>query len=179
MKLVETDTEGPEPAQPSAAPRPEHRRVAVSFFLTAFVLIATVVTVYALFPERHNALLTRAMEVHRENEPDIVKPSMRELAAWSAGVLGNNVPWPEDGGFEILGVRRVSVLRRAAAVVYYRVGKDRVTLMAQRARDTPPRKYRRREDGLMAVSWRRGKWTFIAVGPVETIGSWGAVFKVP
>lgn len=178
MKLVETDTEGPEPVAVTTPPRPEHRRVAVSFFLTAFVLVATVVTVYALFPERHNALLTRSIEVHQENKPDIPALTASEVAAWSAGLLGNGVPWPE-GDFKILGVRRVRVLNRNVAAVHYEAGPDRVTILAQRARDTPPRKHRRRTGDLMAVSWRKGRWTLIAVGPAETIGTWGAAFGVP
>lgn len=183
MKLVETDiphgdeevSEAPRP------PRPERRRVYVSLALTLSVLVATVTAVYVAFPKRDNELLTEAIDTHRAGgELDLERPSTGELKAWTVGAVGEMVPWPEPTAeVTLLGTRRIRVLKRPVAVVLYRVGKDEVTYMAMRARDAPPRKYRREDDGDLAVSWRRGPWTLVAVGPAATQAQWRKGLDVP
>jgi len=68
MKLVEAESTGPVEGDAALVtpPRPPHRRVSVSLLFTLTVLIGTVVTIYAVFPARHNLLLTQAIARHRE-----------------------------------------------------------------------------------------------------------------
>jgi hypothetical protein len=182
MKLVETDSphgdeEVPEVPRP---PRPERRRVYVSLALTLTVLVATVAAVYVAFPKRDNELLNAAMEAHREGGPfEIENPSSPELVAWSVGVVGHKVPWPDEQGLEIVGTRRLRVLRQPAALVRYRADRDEVSLLVLRARDAPPRTYRRAEGDDLAVSWRRGPWTFVVVGSAAHAEQWSRRFGVP
>jgi len=182
MKLVETDIphgdeEVPEVPRP---PRPERRRVYVSLALTLTVLAATVLAVYFAFPKRDNELLHAALEAHREGGPfELEHPSATELAAWSVGVVGHKVPWPSGPDLEVVGTRRLAVLRRAAALVRYRAGGGEVTVMVARARDAPPRRYRRTDGAELAVSWRRGPWTFVVVGESARAETWRRRFGVP
>jgi hypothetical protein len=186
MKLVETDSEGPldrrDPDADSATPpRPEHRRVSVSLLLTASVLVGTVVAVYAIFPARHNVLMTRSLEVHRE-PPEFVhrEPTHAELRAWGLGFLDRPAPWPEPRpGVSIMGVASISVLNQAAAVVRYRAWGSEVTLVVQRARSVPPRTYRRWDGDEYVVSWHKGKWTLVAVGPAADAGAWTELVGAP
>lgn len=183
MKLIETeiehetdDEEGP-PPQP-APPRPEHRRVYVSLLLTFSVLVATVVAIYAVFPKRDNELVEEAIAAHRDpGASELTAPSAAELDAWTLGVLGQ-VPWPDVEG-DILGARSLTVLQRKVALVRYRIGGDVVSLLAARARDAPPRTHRRREGELYAVSWRRGRFTLVAVGPASSARRWSAALGAP
>jgi hypothetical protein len=182
MKLVETDSPhgDEEVAEVPRPPRPERRRVYVSLALTMTVLVATVAAVYFAFPKRDNELLHAAVEAHREGGPyELERPSAAELSAWSVGVVGHRVPWPEAGGLEVVGTRRLNVLKRPAALARYRVGQDEATVMVLRARDAPPRKYRRAEGDELAVSWRRGPWTFVVVGPAGRADEWRARLGVP
>jgi hypothetical protein len=183
MRLVETDIPhgDEEVAEVPRPPRPEHRRVYVSLAVTLSVLVATVAAVYLAFPERHNELLTDALEAHRADGPfELDRPSRAELMAWSVGVVGKKAPWPpEGGGLEALGTRRLKILRRPAALVRYRLGRDEISLLVTRATDAPPRKHSRVEDGDLAESWRRGAWTFVAVGPAAHARVWKARFGVP
>jgi hypothetical protein len=182
MKLVETDIphgdeEVPEVPRP---PRPERRRVYVSLALTLTVLAATVLAVYFAFPKRDNELLNAALEAHREGGPyELDHPSAAELAAWSVGVVGHKVPWPEAPGLEIVGTRRLQILKRAAALIRYRAGQDEVTLMVLRARDAPPRRLRRTDGAELAISWRRGPWTFVVVGEAAHVSAWQKPFGAP
>lgn len=182
MKLVETDSphgdeEVPEVPRP---PRPERRRVYVSLLLTGTVLAATVGAIYVVFPKRDNELLNLALEAHREGGPyELVKPSPKEMVAWTVGVVGDRVPWPEAAGMEIVGTRRLRLMRRSVALARYRIGQDEVTLMVLRARDAPPRKYHRADGDEVVVSWRRGAWTFIVVGPASHADQWRRGFGVP
>ena len=180
MKLVETDiphgdeevSEAPRP------PRPERRRVYVSLALTLGVLAATVCAVYVAFPKRDNELLTEALEAHRQAGPfQLEKPSAAELKAWTVGVVGGSVPWPRD--LEVIGTWQIRILRRPAALLRFAVEGDEVTLMAIRAWDAPPRKYRRHDGDELAVSWRRGPWTLVAVGPAAQADRWKAALHVP
>ena len=183
MKLVETDIPhgDEEVAEVPRPPRPEHRRVYVSLAVTLTVLVATVAAVYLAFPERHNELLTEALEAHQQDGPfEIEHPSRAELIAWSVGVIGKKAPWPTQGpGLEALGTRRLTILRRPAALVRYRIGGEEISLLVIRATDAPPRTHRRTEDGQLAESWRRGPWTFVAVGPARSASSWKGRFGVP
>lgn len=180
MKLVEPeiphgDEEVPEIPRP---PRPEHRRVYVSLALTLGVLAATVAAVYLAFPARNNELVTEALEAHRRRGPfQLDKPSPAELKAWTVGVVGGSVPWPSD--LEVIGTWQIRILRRPAALVRFLIGGEEVTLMAMRAWDAPPRKYRRHDGDELAVSWRRGPWTLVAVGPADKADRWKAPLHVP
>jgi hypothetical protein len=180
MKLVETDSphgdeEVPEVPRP---PRPERRRVYVSLLVTLGVLAATVVAVYLAFPKRNNELVTAALEAHRAGGPyQMERPTPPELKAWTVGVVGGAVPWP--AGPEVVGTWQIRILRRPAALVRFAVGGQEVTLMAMRAWDAPPRKYRRRDGDELAISWRRGPWTLVAVGPAAEEARWKASLDVP
>jgi anti-sigma factor RsiW len=183
MKLVETelphgDEEVPDVPRP---PRPPRRRVYVSLVLTTSVLIATVAAIYIAFPKRDNELLTAALEVHQTTDPmQLEHPTGAELTAWTVGALGEPVPWPASSDeIKIIGTRRMKVLRKPVAIVVYEVGTATVSFLALRAYDAPPRKYRREEDGALAVSWRHGPWTFVAVGPAGGAGEWRARLGVP
>lgn len=179
MKLIETDSPhgDEEVAEVPRPPRPERRRVYVSLALTGGVLAATVVAIYLLFPKRDNEALTEALEAHRSaGRYQLEKPTKAELAAWTVGVVGDQVPWPD---VEVVGTWQIRILRRPAALVRYRVGTDEVTLMAMRAWDAPPRKYRRVDGAELAVSWRRGRWTLIAIGPASSAERWKEPLHVP
>jgi len=183
MKLVETDIphgdeEVPEVPRP---PRPEHRRVYVSLAVTLTVLVTTVVAVYVAFPKRDNALLTAALDAHGRGGPlQLESPTRDELNAWTVGVVGGEVPWPEEGeGRRVIGTWKVEVLRRPAAVVRYEVSGVPVTMVALRAWDAPPRTYRREDGDQLAVSWRRGPWTLVAVGPADDAARWKPQVAAP
>jgi len=188
MKLIEAETTGPgeetdvEPPPRPRPPRPEKRRVSVSLVLTLLVLVGTVVAVYLLVPARHNALIETGLRLHREDDPDLelARPSEAELVAWGVAVLGKDVPWPRPGGdLSVEGVQTTSVLNWRAAVIRYRIGDDRVTLLAQRNRTAVPRTTHRRDGDLLAVSWRHKKWTFVAVGPADHFDRWGPRVEAP
>lgn len=185
MKLVETDRHGPpgvdDGSETITPPRPEHRRVSISLVLTALVLVGTVATVYLVFPERHNLLMTRALEAHREvPEFQLERPSEAELKAWSIALLDRRVPWPSlDQGLEVIGAGSLSVLNRRAALARYRVSTDDITLVVQAAREVPPRKHRRINGDEYVVSWRKGRWTFVAVGPAGTVDNWKSRLGAP
>ena len=180
MKLVETDSPhgDEEVAEVPRPPRPERRRVYVSLALTLGVLAATVVAVYVAFPARNNELLTEAVEAHRQPGPfQLERPSPAELKAWTVGVVGGSVPWPGD--LQVIGTWQIRILRRPAALVRFAVGTQEVTLMAMRAWDAPPRKYRRHDGDELAISWRRGPWTLVVVGPADEEQRWKASLHVP
>ena len=99
MKLVEAESTGPVEGDDALVtpPRPPHRRVSVSLLFTLTVLIGTVVTIYAMFPARHNLLMTEALALHREPPAwDLNAPSGDEARGWLIGVVGNNPPMPAD-----------------------------------------------------------------------------------
>ena len=187
MKLVEADTRGPEDeieieedGHPSP-PRPERRRVSVSLIFTLLVLVATVVTIYVVFPARHNALMETALDAHQQTDwkPDLDHPGPAELHAWGLALLGVPVPWPKAGAdLQIVGASATKLLNRPAAIVRYRIGDQRVTVLVQRPREPIPRTLRRHENGLLCVTWRRGKLSFTAVGP-EDADHWRTILHAP
>jgi hypothetical protein len=144
------------------------------------VLVATVVAVYTILPSRHNEVLTVAISTHRDGfEVEMKSPTMAELKAWSTGVLGSTPPWPDmDDAVSIESVGSVRILRRTVAVTKLKVGEEAVMLLALRARDVLPRKRKRTDEDLWARSWRKGRWTFVAVGPVASKESWSKALGV-
>ncbi|HET6611924.1 MAG TPA: hypothetical protein VFG83_08055 [Kofleriaceae bacterium] len=177
MKLVETDIpragDGDSGARP-LPPRPERRRVAVSLILTLAVLVTTVILVYVIFPERHDALMTAAIAAHQDAASlDIRDPDPEQIEAWTKAALGGGVPWPAPGQtLRIAGLRSLTILGRPAALVRYEAGDQPLSLLVQRARDATPRTRRRRSDELFAVSWRKGAFRFVAVGPAKSYRTW-------
>jgi hypothetical protein len=185
MKLVEADAEGPQVAEDEAPrptpPRPERRRVVVSLGFTVAVLLGTVVTIYAVFPARHNYLATAATDAHHETAAwQVAQPTVDELRAWFAGALGDEVPLPDAASdVAVVGVRRVELLNRLAAVVRYQIGGSDVTMVIQRARDPAARRVSRTEGDDHVESWRTGKWSIAAVGPAATAPAWGPRVGAP
>ena len=176
MKLVDAeitqDIEGaPDIPRP---PRPARRRVYTSLLVTLTVLIGTVAIIYAVFPNRNNELLTWAVQAHLDtSEPDLVSPSGTEIRAWSQGIFGESVPWPEvDASLVPISAKVVRVFKRDLALVRYQFGDAVVSMSFWRARDAPPRTLRRSEDGLYIVSWRRKRFTCIAIGPEAGKEAW-------
>jgi hypothetical protein len=184
MKLVEADAEGPQIAESDVArptpPRPERRRVVVSLGFTLAVLIGTVVTIYTVFPERHDHLATAALESHRAGDTDwqLEAPGAAELRGWTLALLEQAPPLPALGDdLSVLGARPVELLKRPAAVIRYRIGSDEVTLVVQRTR-IEHRAERQDGDELVTV-WQRGAWTYGAVGPHATRSSWAPRVGAP
>lgn len=184
MRLVEADTEGPRDdidAEAPTPPRPEHRRVSRSLIFTLVVLTSIVATVYVVFPERHNALMSVVIEADSEEvDFEIANPTRAELVAWSVALLGKDVPWPEHrDDVELVGVKSLRILRRPVALVRYRIAGQRVTVLVQRPRDAVPRKHWRRVDGKLAISWRAHRFTMTAIGPAESADNWGGYLGAP
>jgi hypothetical protein len=184
MKLVEAESTGPVEGDAALVtpPRLPHRRVSVSLLFTLTVLVGTVVTIYVMFPARHNVLMTEAIAYHREANPtwDLVAPNPAELRAWVIGVVGKDVPLPGEGTpvtVTILGARRLGILNRAAAVIRVRIGGDEVTYLVQHARGIAPDRSERQDGTLRAVAWRKGTLTLVAVGDDATAASWRAAFR--
>jgi hypothetical protein len=178
MKLVEADAEGPQVAEDEAPrptpPRPERRRVMVSLGFTVAVLLGTVVTIYAVFPARHNYLATAAIDAHHEVATwQVAQPTTDMLRVWALGILGDEVPLPAAApDLVVVGARRIELLNRPAAVVRYQIGGSDVTMVIQRARDPAARRVSRTEGGDHVESWRTGKWSIAAAGPDATAAAW-------
>lgn len=175
MHLVEAEAIGPiESDEPRVTPpRPLHRRVSVSLLFTLSVLIGTVVTIYTVLPAREDVLAMEAAHYHREASSswDLEAPTPRELRAWAIGVVGKGVPLPAEAA-TIVGARRIDVLRRPAALVGLQVGADRVTYLVQNSRGIAPARVDHDDGDLRMVAWRRGTYTFVAVGPRATMPAW-------
>ncbi len=179
MKLVEAEETGPVEGEEAVVtpPRPPHRRVSVSLLFTLTVLVGTVVTIYLVFPARHNVLLTDAIEYHRQPEQvwDLAAPSAAELHAWAIGVVGKDAPVPEA---QVIGARRVTIFDRHAALVRFKLGSDEVTYLLQRARGIAPDHTERVDDDLRAIEWRHGPFACVAVGSDATSKTWRSAFKI-
>lgn len=184
MKLVEAESTGPVEGDDALVtpPRPPHRRVSVSLLFTLTVLIGTVVTIYAMFPARDNALVTEAVARHRETNPtwDLVPLDPDVLRAWAIGVVGKDAPLPGEGTTvtpSVVGVRRLTILGRAAALVRLRIGGDDVTYLVQHRRGAEPERSERRDGPLRAIAWRKGPFAIVAVGADATAASWRQAFR--
>jgi hypothetical protein len=179
MKLVEAESTGPVEGEDPVVtpPRPPHRRVSVSFLFTLTILVGTVVAIYKVFPARHNVLVTEAIE--RDREPpaawDLVAPSAADLRLWALGVGGKDMPLP-DASVTIIGVRRLELADRGAALIRGRVGNDEITYLVQRARGIFP-DLERDEGDLRAVAWLKGPFACVAVGPAASARTWLPAFK--
>jgi hypothetical protein len=191
MKLVEAESTGPVEGDAALVtpPRPPHRRVSVSLVFTLTVLVGTVVTIYAMFPARHNLLMTEAIARHQDLGAagaagaawDLVSPTRDALRAWMIGAIGKDAPLPGEGA-TVIGARQLDILNRAAALIRLRIGDDEVTYLVQRARGIAPEGAERVERGetgaaLRAVAWRRGRFTVVAVGADATAARWRAVLR--
>src|SRR5262249_35064659 len=134
----------------------------------------TVVAIYLVFPARHNVLLTEAIAQHgREQAWDLAGPTLAELRAWSIAVVGPGAPLPAVAP---VGARDVEILDRRAAVMRVAVGGDEVTYLVQHARGIGPARTERVEGDLLAIAWRRGKFSCVVVGPKATSKAWLAPF---
>jgi len=179
MKLVEAEAEGPIEGEDAVVtpPRPPHRRVSISLLFTLTVLIGTVVAIYLVFPARHNVLLTEAIAQHqREQAWDLATPSLAELRAWSIAVVGKDAPLP---AVTPVGARDLEILDRRAALMRIAVDGDEVTYLVQHARGIAPARTVRTDGDLLAVAWRRGKFSCVVVGPKATSKAWLAPFAAP
>ena len=175
MHLVEPEEVGPiEGDDPRITPpRPPHRRVSVSLVFTLSMLVAVVATIYLVLPARHNALATVAIEQHRAQDLawDLDAPSVVELRAWAVGVVGKGVPLPDDTT-KVIGARRIDVLHRPAAVMRLEIGGQPITYVVQNAHGITPHHYEQDDGDIHATTWRRGKFTCVAVGPKDSRTSW-------
>jgi hypothetical protein len=172
MKLVEAESEGPVEGDDAliTPPRPPHRRVSVSLVFTLSVLIGLVVTIYAVFPARHNVFATRAIELHREPPAwDLDAPSPEALEAWAIGAVGKGAPVPK---LPAIGAIRTDVLERHAAAIRYRVGGDEVTYVVGHAGRISPEHSELHDGELRAVTWPRGAFVSVAVGPDASAATW-------
>lgn len=176
MKLVEAEAEGPIEGEAAVVtpPRPLHRRVSISLLFTLTVLTGTVVAIYLVFPARHNVLLTEAIAQHqREQAWDLTSPTPAELHAWAIGVVGKGAPLPAASP---IGARDIEVLDRRAALMRVPVGGEEVTYLVQHSRGIIPTRTERHDGDLLAVAWRRGKFSCVVVGPKATSQAWLAAF---
>jgi hypothetical protein len=173
MKLVEADAEGPSEGEAAVVtpPRPLHRRVTISLLFTLTVLTGTVVAIYLVFPARHNVLLTEAIAQHQREEQawDLTSPTAAELRAWAIGVVGKGAPLPAATP---VGARDNENLDRRAALMRVPVGGEEVTYLVQHSRGIIPIRTERVDGELLAVTWRRGKFSCVVVGPKATSQVW-------
>jgi len=179
MKLVEAEAEGPIEGEAAVVtpPRPLHRRVSISLLFTLTVLTGTVVAIYMVFPARHNVLVTEAIAEHqREQAWDLASPSLEALRGWATGVVGKDPPLPSVAP---VGMREVKILGRRAALMRVPVGGAEVTYLIQRAWGISPTRTERAEGEVLAVGWRCGKFTCVAVGPKESAATWRAQLAAP
>jgi hypothetical protein len=182
MKLIEAESTGPVEGDDALVtpPRPPRRRVSVSLLFTLTVLVGTVVTIYAVFPARHNALMTEAIEHHRDTSPawEFSTTNPAELRGWMIGVLrSKDVPVPGEGTLVtpvVIGARRLTIFHREAALIRLDIGDNEVTYLVQHAQGIAPEHSERRDGELRAVAWRKGPFTIVAVGADATAARWRA-----
>ncbi len=175
MKLIESDAEGPKVEESiTTAPRPEKRRVSISLLFTLTVLTGTVVTIYTLLPARNQVLVTEALAGHRRDIKsfDVVGPTAGELQAWTTGALGKQTPLFAVPGAVPLAAGVITIHRRNASIVRYRVGADDVTVLMQHAKGWSPESAERDDGDLHASLKRVGRWTVVTVGAKATMATW-------
>jgi hypothetical protein len=174
MKLVESDAEGPQIEESiTTPPKPEKRRVSISLLFTLGVLIGTVVTIYGLLPARHNLLMTEAIAAHQQDSAsfDLVSPSQGELRAWMIGAVGRDAPVVQLAGVEPAAATVVSIHRRNAAVVRYRLGTEVVTVLVQHAKGWSPSRASRDSGSVHAEMRLAGQWTVVVVADKNSTGA--------
>lgn len=180
MHLVEAEAVGPiEGDDPvPTPPRPPHRRVSVSLLFTLSVLIGLVVTIYMVFPARRDEIVTVAIREHRVSDAtwDLTSPTPSELRAWAIGVAGKDVPLPAEAN-QIVGARRVEVLRQPAALIRMQVGGETITYLVQHSRGIAPERVTRSDGDIRALSSRTGRFTYVAVGTAATADAWSRALR--
>lgn len=182
MKLVDTDADVSEqrehPPIRVTASRPEKRRAAVSLLFTVGILAGTVIAVFAIFPARHNQVITSALAAHRHpGNWDLVAPDHAALVAWATAILGHQPPVPDA---PVVGARRLDIFKRGGAVVRYRIGADEVTYFVQKSRDLEERRIRKKDkDDVVIEQWQNDEWTVVAIGPIASADAWRPVLGVP
>lgn len=176
MKFVDAEVTQDEEGAPDIArpARPARRRVYTSLLITLSVLFGTVGIIYKVFPNRHDEVMNLAIESHRAPGTfELDAPSAMQIRAWSLGVFGESVPWPDAGDdFVPVGASALRIFKRDVALVRYELDGKPVTLVMLRKRDPVPRTLRQDEDGLHAVAWGRKRFNTIAVGPSESKDVW-------
>lgn len=178
MSLVEAEAVGPiEGDEPAVTPpRPPHRRVSVSLLFTLSVLTGLVVTIYMVLPNRKDEVVTETVRQHRAAEQtfDLEAPTPAELRAWAIGVVGKGAPLPHEST-KVIGARRITILKRPAAVIRLEVGSEAVTYLVQHSRGIAPKHVTRADGDLHAEGWRKGTFTVVAVGSTASMRDWVAV----
>src|SRR6185295_10124388 len=94
---------------------------------------------YAVFPARHNLLMTEAIAYHRDPGAawDLTTPTRDALRAWMIGAIGKDAPLP-GAAATVVSARQLNILNRTAALIRLRIGDDEVTYLVQRARGIVP-----------------------------------------
>jgi hypothetical protein len=183
MKLVDAEvsqqSEGaPDIARPS---RPARRRVYTSLLVTLSVLFGTVGIIYRVFPNRHDEIMTLAINAHRgPGAFELEAPSGMQIRAWSLGLFGESAPWPDvNDGLVPIGASALRIFKRDVAIVRYELDGQPLTVVMLRKRNPVPRTLRHSSDGLYAVSWGGKRFNTIAVGPEAAREVWGKRLGVP
>jgi hypothetical protein len=146
--------------------------VSVSLLFTLSVLIGTVVTIYTVFPARHGVLMSEAIARHRDPGAwDLAAPPPAEVRAWAIGVVGKDVPLP-PADLPIIGAKRIDLLKRHVALLRVKVGADEVTYAVQHSRSAAPEDGDREDGDLRAVSWHKGSFACVVVGPKSAATAW-------
>jgi hypothetical protein len=183
MKLVDAEITQDDEGAPDIPrpPRPARRRVYTSLIVTLSVLFGTVGVIYKVFPNRHDEVVTLAMEAHlHPSDAEIQTPTGTQIRSWSLGLFGEAAPWPEaKEGLVPKSASALRVFKRDMAIVHYELDGQPVTLAILRKRDPMPRSVQRTEDGLYAVTWNKKRFTSIAVGPPESKDKWVARLGKP
>lgn len=175
MKLIESDAEGPKVEESTTtAPRPEKRRVSISLLFTLAVLVGTVVAIYTLLPARNQVLVTEALAGHRRDIKtfDVVGPTVGELQAWTTGALGKQAPVFAVLGAVPLAASVITIHRRNASLVRYRVGTEELTVLMHHAKGWSPESAERDDGDLHASLKLVGRWTVVIVGAKATMATW-------
>lgn len=176
MKLIEAEAVGPVEGEEAIVtpPRPPHRRVSVSLVFTLTVLIGTVVAIFLVFPARHEVFLSEALARHRTQPAwDLATPTGAEARAWATGLVGAKAPLPVlDANVKVIGVSRIELLDRPAALLRLAIGPDEVTYIVQPSRGIAKKADQRTAGDLRAVSVRRDGYSAAAAGPAATADRW-------